>query len=158
MAKSGLTWNVSPIELAKEYEAYGYVVLIAIRAAAAKWGQDVQDQARQEAPWKDRTGNARSGIFYAVDGFGKETIQGEISKSLPDSVKLVSGQIIERGRKVGTIQEAGDKDTLIVIVGHSVFYGRFLELSNGGRYAVILSTMERNLPNLERMIRQAIPQ
>jgi len=41
-------------------------------------------------------------------------------------------------------------------LGHTVFYGKYLETSNGGRYAVVMSTIERNLPKLERMLQDAL--
>jgi hypothetical protein len=50
--------------------------------------------------------------------------------------------------------ESGSNDTLIITLGHTVFYGKFLELSNGGRYAIIMSTIESNLPNLERLLQE----
>jgi hypothetical protein len=48
--------------------------------------------------------------------------------------------------------ERGSKDLLIVTLGHTVFYGRFLELSRGGKHAVVMSTLEGRLPELERML------
>jgi hypothetical protein len=50
--------------------------------------------------------------------------------------------------------ESGDAGTLIVTLGHTVYYGKFLELSNGGRYGIVMSTIEGNLPNLERMLQE----
>jgi hypothetical protein len=49
--------------------------------------------------------------------------------------------------------ESGDKDTLIITLGHTMFYGRWLELSKGGQYAIIMSTIESNLPALDRMMK-----
>jgi hypothetical protein len=136
---SGFEWVVSPDVIAKGLDDYGQRAMVAIQAAATYWGQGIQDEARQDAVWEDRTGNARGGIFFAVDGFGLNTITGEVTpeaKSEMDDVTI----------------ESGDAQTLIITLGHTVFYGKFLELSNGGRYAIIMSTMESNLPNLERLI------
>jgi hypothetical protein len=121
----------------KEYEKRVYV---AIHAAASYWGQHVQDQSRLNARWNDRTGNARSGLFYAVDGFG----QGEVVGEVDASAKALMRE---------TAVEMGSANTLVITLGHTVFYGKFLELSNGGRYAVILSEIEGNLSKLERMLR-----
>jgi hypothetical protein len=41
-------------------------------------------------------------------------------------------------------------------LGHTVFYGKYLELSNGGTHAVVMSTIEENLPMLERMLQDTL--
>ena len=115
--------------------------LVAIQAAATYWGQGIQDEARLEAVWEDRTGNARGGLFFAVDGFGFPPITGTVT---PEATREMSD----------TTVESGDAGTLIVTLGHTVYYGKFLELSNGGRYGIVMSTIEGNLPNLERMLQE----
>ncbi|RPI92889.1 MAG: hypothetical protein EHM40_11600 [Chloroflexi bacterium] len=137
--KDGFEWVVSPKVIADGLEAYGQKALTAIQAVADYWGQSIQDEARENAVWEDRTGNARGGLVFAVDGFGLETLTGEVT---PEAKSEMSD--------VGV--ESGDANTLIITLGHTVFYGKFLELSNGGRYAIIMSTMEGNLPKLERMV------
>jgi len=135
----GFEWVVSPKVIGDGLEQYGRKALIAIQAVANYWGQGVQDEARQNAVWEDRTGNARGGLFFAVDGFGLETITGEVT---PEAKSEMSDVAVE----------SGSKDTLIITFAHTVFYGKFLELSNGGRYAIIMSTIERNLSSLERQV------
>ena len=137
--KTGFEWVVSPKGIAKGLDDYGRKALVAIQAVANYWGQLVQNEARENAVWEDRTGNARGGLFFAVDGFGLESITGEVT---PEAKSEMSDVAVE----------SGDKDTLIITLGHTVFYGKFLETSNGGRYAIIMSTMEQNFPKLERMI------
>lgn len=134
-------WIVPPSKLAENIGKYGEKALVAVQAVATRWGQSIQDASRQNAPWFDRTGNARSGLFFAVDGFGLGTITGEVT---PEAM----------GEKSDVGIESGDKDTLIVTLGHTVYYGKFLELSNGGRYAVVMSTIEANLGNLENMLHE----
>lgn len=137
---SGFKWVVSPQQqLIPAINKYGMNVLVAVQAAATYWGQFVQDDAREKAKWTDRTANARGGLFFAVDGFGLETLTGTVT---PDAKSQMSDVAVE----------SGDKDMLIITLGHTVFYGKFLETSNGGRYAVVMSTIERNLPKLERML------
>lgn len=136
---SGFQWVVSPGVIAQGLDDYGDKALVAIQAVANYWGQFVQDEARENATWEDRTGNARGGLFFAVDGFGLSPLTGEVTpeaKAEMSDVELVSG----------------DANTLIITLGHTVFYGKFLELSNGGRYAIIMTTLEGNLPKLERMV------
>jgi hypothetical protein len=74
-----------------------------------------------------------------VDGFGLQTITGEVT---PEAKSEMSDVAVE----------SGSNETLIITLGHTVFYGKFLELSNGGRYAIVMSTIERNLSKLERMV------
>jgi hypothetical protein len=139
MNGSGFEWVVSPKVIAQGLEDYGQRALVAIQAVANYWGQSVQDEARKDANWEDRTGNARGGLFFAVDGFGLGTITGEVT---PESKSEMSDVGIE----------SGDANTLIITLGHTVFYGKFLELSNGGKYAIVMSTLEKNLSGLERMV------
>jgi hypothetical protein len=140
---SGVTWlsGQSPDDLAEGIQEYAEKVKVALYAVASKWGQEVQDSARIDAPWQDRTGHARSGIFYAVDGLGMGTLVGTVDA---EAKTLMSDTNVEEG----------DKDLLIIVVSHTVFYGKFLETKNGGRYAIIMSNMEENLPRLESMMRK----
>jgi hypothetical protein len=137
---SGFHWVISPQQqLIPNLEAYGKKALVAVQAVANYWGQMIQDAARTEARWVDRTGNARGGLFFAVDGFGLGTITGTVTS--------------ENTEMSDVTIESGDKDTLIITLGHTMFYGKFLELSNGGNNAIIMSTIESNLPALDRMMK-----
>jgi hypothetical protein len=142
MTSTGFTWVVAPEQqLIPNLEAYGKKALVAVQAVATYWGQQIQDAARRGAVWEDRTGNARSGLFFAVDGFGLQTVTGMVTPEVhapTDDVTI----------------EQGDDDNLVIVLAHTVFYGKFLELSNGGRYAIVMSTIETHLPDLERMVRE----
>jgi hypothetical protein len=136
---SGLIWIKPPSTLAKGLQEYQQKLLTAVYAVAAYVGQQMQDQARRQARWTDRTGNARSGLFFAVDGFGLPPLTGSLD------VRQIS---------IDSTIVSGTSDRLVLCLSHTMYYGKFLELSNGGRYAIIVSTMERNLPQLERMLKQ----
>jgi hypothetical protein len=138
---SGFQWVVSPEVIAKGFDDYGERAMVALQAVANYWGQGVQDEARENAVWEDRTSNARGGLFFAVDGFDLGTITGEVT---PEAKSEMSDVAIE----------SGDANTLIITLAHTVFYGKYLELSNGGRYAIIMSTLESNVPKLERMVQE----
>lgn len=141
---SGFQWVVAPSDqLIPAIEKYGKDVLVAVQAVANYWGQMIQDEARLEAPWEDRTANARGGIFFAVDGFGLTPLTGEVTPEAKSEMSDVA-------------MESGDANTLIITLGHTVFYGKYLETSNGGRYAIIMSTIEKNLSSLERMIQDVL--
>jgi hypothetical protein len=141
--KSGFRWVRPPSELGKAIEKYGEGVLVAVHAAAARVGLQMQDDGRLSVPWQDRTGNARSGLFFAVDGFGLGTVMGSVKpEALAD--------------KSDTVTVSGDREHLILTFGHTVYYGKYLELAHGGRYAIVMSTIERNLPTLERLLNEAV--
>lgn len=139
----GFQWVVSPAVIAQGLEDYGERAMVALQAVANYWGQSIQDEARESAVWEDRTGNARGGLFFAVDGFGLDTITGTVT---PDAKSQMSDVAVE----------SGDANTLVITLGHTVFYGKFLELSNGGKYAVVMSTIEKNLPGLENLLKDSL--
>lgn len=137
----GLVWERSPEVLIQGLKDYESKALTAVYAVALEWGQSIQDAARKGARWQDRTGNARSGLFFAVDGFGLEPIVGQIS---------VTGTDATRGDQADI---SGTSDRLVVVLSHTMWYGKYLELAHGGSYAIIISTIESNLPRLESMLK-----
>lgn len=75
-------------------------------------------EARQFAPWQDRTGNARSGLFAVAEA--------------------TAGTLVE----------------IYLSHGHTINYGVFLELAHGAQYAIVMPTIERNLPVIRSMLDQ----
>ena len=47
---------------------------------------------------------------------------------------------------------SGTTDRLVLALSHTMYYGVYLELAHGGKDAVIVSTMESHLPQLESML------
>lgn len=43
-------------------------------------------------------------------------------------------------------------NTVTVRLGHTMEYGRYLELSNGGKYAIVMPTVQAMLPELEERL------
>jgi hypothetical protein len=152
MAQKLFEWVVAPDVIAKGLDDYGTRAMVAIQATAVRWGQDIQNQARLKQQWIDRTGNARSGLFFAVDGFGFPPITGTVDDVGADMYITSDGKVHDRGRREDVSVESGDANTLIITLGHTVFYGKYLETSNGGIHAVVMSTIEENIPALERML------
>ncbi len=141
-------WVKPPSTLAGPLKQYQQRVLTAIYAVAAYVGQQMQNDARRRAKWEDRTGNARSGLFFAVDGFGMSPLVGQlgsISQGVDAVTKTTENAIV-----------SGTTDRLVLALSHTMYYGKFLELSNGGKYAIIMSTMEANLPRLEAMLKNVL--
>ncbi len=61
--QTGIRWIRPPEALARAIEQYGDKVLVAVQAVAGRVATAMQNDARGSAPWTDRTGNARSGLF-----------------------------------------------------------------------------------------------
>ena len=111
--QTGIRWVRPPEELARAIERYGDRVLVAVQAVAGRIASLMEADAKASAPWTDRTGNARSGLFGTAE---RDAAQ-----------KIV---------------------TLYLSHGPDVDYGIWLELANGGKYAVIMRTVELHLPEL----------
>ncbi len=118
MAKTAVEihWIKPPGQLANAVKEYGDAVMVAVFAVAQTIASQAQNDMRTNAPWTDRTGNARSGLFSMAE------------------------------------QAANDVITIYFSHGHTVEYGKFLELSRGGTYAIIMPTMRKILPDLEKML------
>ena len=121
MPAPGIVWRMPPDELATAVDRYGDQVLTAVTAVAQYIATQMQNAAKQNAPWTDRTGNARSGLFGTAE-------------------RDVAQRIV----------------TIYLSHGATLDYGQYLELSNAGRYAVIMRTIEGHLPALNAMLRDAL--
>lgn len=141
MRTRGVEWVRPPSSLNPAIRAYGERVIVAVHAVAEYVGAKMQNEARFTAPWTDRTGNARSGIFYAVQG-ERGLVIGVVGGGVQGNIRQ-DYEIIEP--EPGAVQ---------IFLSHTMFYGRYLELSNGGRYGIILSTMRANLPVLQQMLQR----
>lgn len=62
-SKAGVRWETPPSALAQAVEQYGDRVLTAVAAVAQRVATEMQNQAKADAAWTDRTGNARTGLF-----------------------------------------------------------------------------------------------
>lgn len=76
---------------------------------AGEFAEELLEYARKNAPWDDRTGDARAGLDYEV------SLRNE---------------------------------SLEVALFHTVSYGLWLEIRWGGRYAIIIPTVEAMGPRL----------
>lgn len=74
----------------------------------------VEAQAKENAPWLDRTGHARKGLK------GTAELEGE---------------------------------DIVLRLSHSVDYGLYLELAHGGKYAILRPTLESNLAEIKKTVR-----
>ena len=76
--RTGIKWIVPPETLATAIEKYGESVITAVTAVAGRVAAEMQNSAKANAPWTDRTGNARTGIFgtaeRGTDALGKQVV------------------------------------------------------------------------------------
>lgn len=109
----GIRWVVPPETLAAAIEKYGDRVITAVTAVAGRVAAEMANSAKSNAPWTDRTANARTGIF-------------------------------------GTAERDTTAQVVTLFLSHSpvIDYGIWLELANGGNYAIIMRTIESHLPGL----------
>lgn len=117
-------WVNPPSQLSRNLDLYGRKLVAAVIAIAEFIATKMQNEARQNAKWQDRTGNARSGIFAVVER---------------NDLSLGAAEMIV---------------SIYLSHGHTVDYGKWLELANGGKYAIIVPTIEANLPTIRRMLRE----
>lgn len=64
---TGIRWIRPPEALARAIEQYGDRVLVAVQAVAGRIATQMEGDAKASAPWTDRTGNARSGLFGTTE-------------------------------------------------------------------------------------------
>lgn len=136
MAQSGIVWTKPPTSLNPAIVAYGNKVRAAVVAVAQFIGAKMEAYAKANAPWADRTANARQGLFYAVDS---ET-GGE-----------VSGSANLGGQESEAIGAA--KDVVALYLSHSMSYGKWLELCNAGKYSIVMRTMEAHYGELMQILK-----
>ncbi len=83
--RTGIRWVVPPETLATAIEKYGESVITAVTAVAGRVAAEMQNSAKANAPWTDRTGNARTGLFGVAergeDALGKQVVTIFLSHS-----------------------------------------------------------------------------
>jgi hypothetical protein len=124
---SRVYWVNPPSKMGEALDQYGVKVFDAILAVADFIATKMQDYARKNAIWEDRTGNARSGLF-AVALKKERGARGQFLKTAERTVEIYLSH------------------------GSAVFYGKFLELAHGGKYAIIVPAIEKHLPELKRLL------
>lgn len=108
----GFKWDVPPDEaLVDLTKAYSKAVNDAVYKIALRYAPEIEAWMKSNAPWKDRTGNAR------------QTLNSEAAQDLAF-------------------------DLVAIFFRHGMEYGRFLELGNGGRYAIIGPAMDHFGPKI----------
>lgn len=118
MARGGITWTIPPSTLARNIEEYGDKVLVAVHAVAEYMAQKIEDYAKVNAPWTDRSGNARN------------LLRGEVDKLAEDMV--------------------------VIYLIQGVDYGKWLEICHGGKYAIVMKSLEAHYHEAMAMLRRLL--
>jgi len=101
---AGIVWKTSPSDLAEALEGmYHDKVVAAVGVLMTLFAGKIEAYAKANAPWTDRTGNARQTLFTVVD--------------------------------LAT-------DMVTLYLSHGMEYGKFLELCNSGKYAIIMPALQ----------------
>lgn len=108
----GFIWQVSPeTALPDVAEQQANAITLAVRRLAQRYAPEIETWMKRNAPWTDRTGNAR------------QTLHSEVEELV---------------------------NVTVITFAHGMDYGRYLELSHGGRYAIIGPALDHFAPLIWR--------
>lgn len=71
---NGFEWVIPPSVMAEGIRRYGQKAIAGAKAVADMNAAAAQNEMRRNAPWTDRTGNARSGLFSTANMEGSDKI------------------------------------------------------------------------------------
>ena len=75
-------------EMAAKMELYGQKVVEALHQIALYWSPVIETAAKQNAPWTDRTGNARQGLRGFVEDLSATSVAIYLTHSVEYGVYL----------------------------------------------------------------------
>lgn len=131
-AKAGIRWSTPPSVLADAIDRYGDRVLQTVAAIAQYVATEMQNDAKANARWTDRTGNARTGLFGTSEA---DFAQKVVTIYLSHGATIDYGVFLELGGGSGA---GGDGNG-----------------PGSGRYAIIMRTMQNHYEPLMQMLRDA---
>lgn len=114
-------------QLKRNMKEYGRLVNKAVEDLALVYAEAIQTEARNNAPWTDQTSNAR------------QTLRAYINKKAPAGYP-------------NPHQMA--RDTVVLYLSHGMDYGKWLEIANGGKYSIIMPTLERYYPQVMASVKR----
>ena len=120
-----IVWAKRPEELSERIGDYGRLIVSRTGAAALDVARDAENEMKLRRPWNDISGNARRGLRTAVTGGGGRTATGQFTNQREIYVYFI----------------------------HTVEYGIRLELDHGGRYAIVIPTLQRTVPKLRKALK-----
>lgn len=102
-------------DMVRRMNEYVKKVEFALVQVANYWKSVFEQYAKENAPWKDQTSNARQTLHGWVDELSNDTVE--------------------------------------LYLSHGVGYGTALETKYGGQYAIIWSTIQAHLKQIEDMLK-----
>lgn len=107
--------------------AYAGKVQEAIVRIAEYFAPILENHAKENAPWTDRTANARQSL--------RAYIGTDAPAGYPSSQQLA-------------------KEVVELFLSHGVYYGIFLETRFAGQFAIIYPTLQEHAPAVQKMLRE----
>lgn len=114
--------------LSENLQSMGHDLQTNTRAMAEKLAADMLEYAKQNAPWEDRTEEERARANDPPAG-ARESLQSAV------------------------VVDDADHFTIFIGHGEQIYYGIWLEVRWGGRYAIILPTVERFMAEIPGRLR-----
>ncbi len=93
-------WIVPPSAWDGEFRQHPENVMVALLAIGQRAGTEMQNQAKRDAPWTDRTGNARTGLIGTADKIGATQVEIVLGHTVVYGVKLELGH----GRRFAVVE------------------------------------------------------
>ena len=73
---AGFRWETPPEEAFPELaEAYVNAIHEGVKAIAQRWAPEIENWMQENAPWTDRTGNARQSLYTEVEDVTGKMVQ-----------------------------------------------------------------------------------
>jgi len=127
-------WRVSP---SQGYDANRYVRVVeqgVFDLLNNVWAVTLENDAKVNAPWRDRTGNARQTLAgYAV--------------RVPQSGSVQAVFVSDGERLLPWTYDPG-RGGIALILRHGMSYGKQLELARQGRFAIVGPTLDWARPQI----------
>jgi hypothetical protein len=120
-----IEWNTTVVDA--RLLAYVGKVQEALVKIAKYFEPVLEAYAKANAPWTDRTANARQGL--------RAYIGTDAPAGYPSSQQLA-------------------KDVVELFLSHGMYYGIFLETRFAGQFAIIYPTLQQHAPDVQRMLRE----
>ena len=102
---------------------------------ALYWAARLEEHAKLNRPWTDRTANARAALRGYVDDNVPEKFGAEDALDYPTPEQIAN-------------------DVITIFLSHGMDYGKRLEEAWGAQYAVIMPTIEALLPEIRRSFQE----
>lgn len=89
VTRPGIVWNIPPEQAWGDLaEAYVSALHRGVLAIAQRWAPEVENWMKDNAPWTDRTGNARQSLYTAVRQVANQMVEVILSHGMDYGIYL----------------------------------------------------------------------